>query len=147
MNDFSQQQPQYQQQQQYPQQPQPYQQYQQYPQQPQQSYAPMPSAGGPVYNTRGFLTMEQDYNLHGVISIDVNWLRSLIARYDQGDVGVMDFNQDRVPTGKILFSTKITYSPGKTGRSTHRVNMYIRADLPQQGTQSPSQYQQQQLPY
>lgn len=143
MNDNQQQQYQ-----QYPQQPQQYQQYPpQYPQQPpQQPYAPMPSAGGPVYNTRGFLTMEQDYNLHGVVSIDVNWLRSLIARYDQGDVNVMDFDRDRVPTGKIKFSTKVTYSPSN-GKSTHRVNMYIRADLPQHGTQPPSQYQQQQLPY
>jgi hypothetical protein len=138
--------------------PQPYNQQYVFPpvNQPTHNVNPMSMPQTRVYNCRGFATVQQDYSLSGIVCFNIAWLEQLIARYKAGDMGVIDLDQRTgVPSGMLKLSLKITYSPSKSGRSTHRVNTYVRADLPpQQGQPSYPQSQpnymppyQQQQPY
>ncbi len=117
------------------QQAQPVNQYQHFPQAQQyapQTYNPQVNNGNvpPVMNTRGYASLREDWSLSGIICIDVAWLHSLLTRYQQGDTSLIDADMQGYPTGKLKLSVSAKYSPSQSGKSTHKLTLYNRADLP-----------------
>lgn len=83
------------------------------------------------FMTRGYAMLQPDYALTGIVCMNVAWLESLIARYKAGDMTVIDVdNRSGVPSGMMKLSISCKYSPSQSGKSTHRITLYNRGDLP-----------------
>lgn len=83
------------------------------------------------FMTRGYARLQPDYALTGIVCMNVAWLESLIARYKAGDMTVIDVdNRSGVPSGMMKLSISCKYSPSQSGKSTHRITLYNRGDLP-----------------
>jgi hypothetical protein len=104
------------------------------PTQYQPSYVPQYQPPTPVYNTRGSAMLREDYSLGGYVGLNVMWLESLITRYKQGDVNVIDTDpRTNAPNGMLKLSMSAKYKPSQSGKSSHSVTFYVRADLPTRG--------------